>query len=120
MNDYYSHAPVLLSYGAPQPPASTTREAAGKVLTILASVFGPPAAAVAGFMGLIIWSDCFIGCGGEPDHLRGGLLLLLAAALLLAGPVLAATLVRKPGWILAAIAAPVVELAVVVLTNLVA
>lgn len=86
-----------------------TRELVGKVLTVLASVFGPPAAAVAGFVGLITWSDCFLDCGGHPDHLRGGLPLLAAGALLLAGPVLAATLVRKGGWVAAAVAAPFVE-----------
>ena len=109
MSDYYSSAPVLLQYGPPQPPPSTARETAGKVLTVLASVFGPPAAAFAGFVGLILWSDCFIACGGEPDHLRGGLLLALAAALLLLGPVLAATLVRKGTWVAAALAAPFLD-----------
>ena len=83
------------------------------VLTVLASVFGPPAAAVAGFFGLIVWSDCFLDCGGHPDHLRGGLLLQAAAGLLVMGPVLAATLVRKAGWVAAAVAAPFLEAALV-------
>ena len=83
-------------------------ETVGKVLTVLACIFGPPAAAAAGFIGLIVWSDCFFSCGGDPDHLGGGLLIALAAALLLAGPVLAASMVRKGSWVLAAIAAPFV------------
>jgi len=118
MSDYYSSAPVLLQYGPPAPPPSSMRDTVGKVLTVLASVFGPPAAAVAAFIGLIVWSDCFIECGGDPDHVRGGLLFVLAAVLLLAGPVLAATLVRKGSWIAAAIAAPFVEVGLLVLPHL--
>ena len=108
MNDYYSHAPVLLQYGPPQPPSST-RETLGKVLTVLASVFGPPAAVVVGFIAAIVWTDCFIECSGNPDHVGGGLLFALAAVLLLAAPALAATLVRKRRWVLVACAVPVVE-----------
>jgi hypothetical protein len=100
--------PVLLQYGPPQPPPRT-REAVGKVLTVLASIIGPPAAAFTGFFGLITWSDCFIECSGNPNHLGGGLLIAAAIALVLAGPVLAATLVRKRSWVLGAIAVPVVE-----------
>ncbi|MFN2539015.1 MAG: hypothetical protein ABR549_12840 [Mycobacteriales bacterium] len=113
MNDYYSNAPVLLTYGPPQPPSST-RETVGKVLTVLASVVGPPAAAVAAFVAAIVWSDCFIECSGDPDHLGGGLLFALAAVLLLAGPALAATLVRRGSWVLAACAVPAVEALVLV------
>ena len=118
MSDYYPSAPVLLQYGPPAPPASTARESVGKVLTVLASVFGPPAAAFAGFVGLIVWSDCFFDCGGDPDHLTGGLLLALAGVLLLAGPVLAATMVRKGSWVLAAVAAPFLEAGLLVLPHL--
>jgi low affinity Fe/Cu permease len=118
MSDDYSSAPVLLQYGPPAPPLSSMRETVGKVLTVLASVFGPPAAAVAAFVGIIVWSDCFIGCSGSPDHLRGGLLFVLAGVLLLAGPVLAATLVRKGTWIAAAVAAPFVEVGLLFLTHL--
>ena len=118
MSDYYSSAPVLLQSGPPAPPPSSMRETAGKVLTVLASVFGPPAAAVAAFVGLIVWSDCFLSCGGGPDHVRGGLLFVLAGALLLAGPVLAATLVRKGAWVAAAVAAPFLEVGLLGLTHL--
>jgi hypothetical protein len=118
MSDYYASAPVLLQYGPPAPPPSTTRETVGKVLTVLAAVFGPPAAAFAGFFGLVTWTDCFIGCAGHPDHLTGGLLIALAGVLLLAGPVLAATLVRKGSWVAGAIAAPFVEVGLLVLTHL--
>ena len=118
MSDYYSSAPVLLQYGPPAPPPSTVRETVGKVLTVLASVFGPPAAAASAFFGLIVWSDCFIGCSGHPDHVQGGLLLALALVLLLAGPVLAATLVRKGSWVLAAVCAPFLEVGLLWLTHL--
>jgi hypothetical protein len=104
--------PVLLQYGPPPTPPRT-REAVGKVLTVLAAVLGPPAAAVTGFFGLITWSDCFIECSGNPDHLGGGLLIAVAIALLLAAPLLAATLVRRATWVLAAIAVPVLEVLLV-------
>jgi hypothetical protein len=94
------------------PPAAPARETVGKVLTVLASVFGPPAAVVAAFFASIEWSGCFIECNSAtdtPDHLTGGLLWLLALAFLTAGPVLAAVLVRRPAWVLGAVAAPVVE-----------
>jgi hypothetical protein len=110
-----SHGPVLAHDGPPLP--STARETAGRVLTVLAAVLGPPAAAVAGFVGLILWSDCFLECGGHPDHVRGGALLALAGVLLLAGPVLAATMVRRAGWVVAAVAAPFVQLGLVGLTH---
>lgn len=116
MSDYDNSAPVLLQYGPPALPSST-RESAGKVLTVLASVFGPPAAAVAAFIGSIIWTDCFIACSGHPDHLGGGLLFALAGGLLLLGPVLAATMVRKGTWVAAAVAAPFVEAALLALPH---
>ena len=118
MNDYYASAPVLITYGPPQPPPSSTRETVGKVLTVLASVFGPPAAAVVGFLGLIVYSDCFIECSGHPDHLGGALLLTLAGALLLLAPVLAALLVRKGSWVAAAIAVPFLEVGLLALPHL--
>jgi hypothetical protein len=105
MNDYYSNAPVLLTYGPPQPPSSS-RETVGKVLTVLAAVLGPPAAAVAAFIATIVWSDCFIECSGNPDYLGGGLLFALAGVMLLAGPVLAAMLVRKASWVIGAVLSP--------------
>jgi low affinity Fe/Cu permease len=112
MDDYYSHAPVLLQYGPPAPPPATARETVGKVLTVLASVFGPPAAAVVAFLAAITWSGCFIECS-QPvgDHTGGGLLWLLAIALLLLGPVLAASMVRKLTWVVAAVAAPFLDVA---------
>lgn len=114
MSDYYTNAPVLLQYGPPTPPPSRTATV-GKVLTVLFSVVGPPAAAIAAFIAAITWTGCFIECtdsGG--DHLGGGLLGALAVALLLAAPVLAATLVRKAAWVLGAIAVPVVEVLLLV------
>ncbi|MCU1601531.1 MAG: hypothetical protein JWO22_2240 [Frankiales bacterium] len=109
MSDYYPHAPVLLQYGPPAPPTASGRETAGQVLTVLASVLGPPAAAVTAFFASITWSGCFLSCSDAPDHTTGGLLWALAAGLLLLAPVLAATMVRKPTWVLAAIATPFVE-----------
>ena len=109
--------PVLLQYGPPTPPpAASARETAGKVLTVLASVFGPPAAAVVAFFAAITWSGCFIECSqSSGDHTQGGLLWLLAGALLLVGPVLAAAMVRKATWVAVAIAAPFLELGFLVL-----
>ena len=108
---------ALLHDGPPTPPPPSARESVGKVLTVLASVLGPPAAAFAGFVGLITWSDCFLECGGQPDHLEGGLLVALALGLLLAGPLLAAVLVRKAAWVLGAVAAPFAEAALLVLRH---
>jgi hypothetical protein len=91
------------------PPVPAPRPVWRAVVTVLASVVGPPAGAVAGFLSAITWSGCFLSCH-EPDHVRGGLLGLLALALLLSGPVLAAALMRSARWVAAAIAAPVVLL----------
>ena len=119
MSDYYPKAPVVLHYGPPTPPPSTTRESVGRVLTILASVFGPPAAAFTAFCAAITWSGCFIECS-QPhgDHTTGGLLWLLAVALLLAGPVLAASMVRRATCVIAAIAAPFLEVGLLGLRHL--
>ena len=115
MNDYYSHAPVLLQYGPPAPPART-RVTVGKVLTVVFSVVGPPAAALVAFIAAITWSGCFIECTGDGgDHFGGALLGALAVALVLAAPVLAAILVRRTAWVLGALAVPVLEVLVLVL-----
>ena len=91
--------------------STSTRVTVGKVLTVLASVVGPPAAAFAAFVAAITWSGCFIECSSydDGDRTTGALLGLLAVALLLAAPVLAATLVRRWTWVLGAIAVPVLE-----------
>lgn len=112
-DEYYASAPVLLQYGPLAPPTSTTRDTVGKVLTVLGSVFGPPAAAVTAFIAAVEWSGCFIECNSAtdtPDHVAGGLLWLLAVALLLSGPLFAVTLVRKAVWIGVASVVPVLAL----------
>ena len=74
------------------------------VLVALACVLSPLPAAVAGWIGLIIWSGCFIECDpGSGDHLAGGGLFLLAAGLLLLGPALAWVLLRSGRAVLAAV-----------------
>jgi hypothetical protein len=115
MSDYYARGPVLLQYGPPAPPPSTANATVGKVLTVLFSVVGPPAAAFLGFLAAITWTGCFIECSdSRGDHLSGGLLGALAVAVLLAAPVLAATLVRRAVWVLGAIAVPVAEVLLLV------
>jgi hypothetical protein len=83
----------------------------GKVLTVLFSVVGPPAAAFTGFWAAITWTGCFIECTSDDDaNPLGGLLLgALAVGLVLAAPLCAALLVRKGTWVLAAVAVPVLE-----------
>lgn len=106
MSSHHTTAPAHL------PSAPSTRVVVGKVLTVLASVVGPPAAILAAFAGSITYRGCFIDCNeatDHPDHLTGALLLALAALLVVAGPLLAATLVRRVGWVAGALAVPVVE-----------
>ena len=80
------------------------------LLTALAALAGPPAAAVAAFVGAITWSGCFIECSSydQGDPVGGGLLLALAAVLAVSGPVLAAVLLRSWRAVLATIAVPAV------------
>ena len=74
------------------------------VLVVLACVAAPPAAAVVGFIGAIVWSGCLMACPGESGNtLSGAALLLLALALLLLGPALAWLLMRR--WAAVALAA---------------
>ncbi len=64
------------------------------VVVVLAVVLGLPAAVVAGFAALVVWSGCFISCG-EPDPVSGFGLGVLAAVLLALGPALAWLLYRR-------------------------
>jgi hypothetical protein len=74
------------------------------VLVVLFCVAAPPAAAVVGFIGAIVWSGCLMECTGDSGNtLSGAALLLLALALLLFGPALAWLLLRR--WTAVALAA---------------
>ena len=88
----------------PPPPS---RPALWKVLlTVVVAVIGPPAAALTAFFAAVTWSGCFIECSSSGDHLAGGLLCVLAIGLLLAAPVLAATLLRSWIWAVATLVLP--------------
>lgn len=85
-----------------------------QVLTVFMAVVGPPAGAVLGFVAAITWSDCFISCGGNPNHLAGGLLGTAAGLLALSAPLLAGFLIRRPVWVAATLAVPVIAVLVFV------
>lgn len=76
-------------------PAAARREPWRVVLVVLGCLVGPPAGAVAGLVGAVTYSGCFLSCD-EPRPLLGGALVLLGLLLLLAGPLLAALLLRRP------------------------
>ena len=99
------------------PYVTTPRQAAARpttwrvVLVVLACLAGPPAAVVAAFAAVIVWTGCFLSCdAGGGDHLAGGALGLLAGALLVLGPVLAWLLVRSGRAVVAAIGGVVATL----------
>ena len=79
-----------LRYGPP-PVAAVWR----KVVTIIATLVGPPAALVATFIAYVEWTGCFLGCSGDGNHVTGGLFGALAALLLFTGPLLAGTLLKR-------------------------
>lgn len=63
-------------------------------LVVLGCLVGPPAGVVAGFFGAVTYSGCFFSCE-DPQPVLGASLVLLGLLLLLAGPLLAALLVRR-------------------------
>ncbi len=104
-----------LRYGPTSPAPGTWRT----IVVALATLGGPLAALVAGFVALITWSGCFLGCSSAPDHTGGGLLGVLAVLLLVSGPVLAGLLLKRAsavGWsvlgVVGVLAATVLKLGV--------
>ena len=97
-----------MTYGppnlTPRPVEPARDEAWRVVLVVLGCLFGPGAAAFAGFFGLITFTGCFLSCdGAAADPLAGGLLLVLALGLLLSGPLLAWALIRRASAVLVAV-----------------
>lgn len=76
--------------GGPREPVAAWRV----LLVALGCLVGPPAGVVAGFFGAVTYSGCFLSCEA-PQPLLGASLVLLGLLLLLAGPLLAALLVRR-------------------------
>lgn len=78
----------------PRTPAPARGEVWRVVLVVLGCLVGPPASVYVGFLGAITYSGCFFSCG-QAQPVLGALLLAAALALLLAGPLLAALLIRR-------------------------
>ena len=101
MTSPYVTGPASVSPPAPAPiaPRREWWRAALSVLVCLAGVVG---AVIAGFIALITWSGCFIGCTGE-NHVGGALLGLLAAVSLASGPAAVSGLYRSAAWMRVAV-----------------
>ena len=78
--------------------AVTTRPAAWRgLLAGLVCAAGLVGFVVAGWIALIVWTGCFIGCTGT-DHDGGALIGLLAAGSLASGPAAVSGLYRSAAW----------------------
>jgi hypothetical protein len=73
------------------------------LLAVSAVVLGVVGFLIAGAIGLITWTGCFIGCTGE-NHAGGAALALLAVVSLASGPAAVSGLYRSAAWMRAAAA----------------
>lgn len=102
-----STTPDLRPYGtgdAPQrPPITGAGHAWRAALTAVVAVVGGCLALAAAFVSWVLWTDCFLSCGGNPDPLSAAAVALGGLLALLAAPVLARLLWRR--WSAAAVTA---------------